>query len=222
MHQPKNSSSCVDLGNLWEVFPSRRFCEFCAICGRTFVCLVGALLALASGKAERRQVHPIKLAASVQICEICGRLSPAEASVNSVQSVGGLPSRRFCEFCEICGRTTVCLVGAAETAAPPEIASVQSVGGHPQQAEAIRGSPSQPPFLASLQILRVIPHDARRVGRRVQGWSRQVQGENIVRYCTENAAIETKSVKTPPPERAKLFNICKLETQDNLLYWNYY
>ena len=198
MHQPKISSICVDLGNLWEVFPSRRFCEFCAICGRTFVCLVGALLALASGKAERRQVHPIKLAASVQICEICGRLSPAEASVNSVQSVGGLPSRRFCEFCEICGRTTVCLVGAAETAAPPEIASVQSVGGHPQQAEAIRGSPSQPPFLASLQILRVISCGARRVGGQVQGWSRQVQGVNIVRYCTENAVIEIKSVKTPP------------------------
>ena len=32
------------------------------------------------------------------------------------------------------------MVGAAETAAPPEIASVKSVGGHPQQAEAIRWS----------------------------------------------------------------------------------
>ena len=78
-----------------------------------------------------RQVHPLKLAASVQICEICGRSSPAEASVNSVQSVGGLlfawlvqqrllhplklhlcnlwetiPNRRFCEFCAICGRSS--------------------------------------------------------------------------------------------------------------------
>ena len=86
-----------------------------------------------------RQVHPLKLAASVQICEICGRSSPAEASVNSVKSVGGLlfawlvqqrllhplklhlcnlwetiPNRRFCEFCAICGRAS-------------------------QQAEAIRG-----------------------------------------------------------------------------------
>ena len=40
-------------------------------------CLVGALLALASGKAERRQVHPP------------GRISCA---------------RSFCEFCEFCGR----------------------------------------------------------------------------------------------------------------------
>jgi len=29
-------------------------------------------------------------------------------------------------FCAFCGRTTACLVGAAETAAPPEIASVGS------------------------------------------------------------------------------------------------
>ena len=123
------------------------------------------------------------------------------------------------------------MVGAAETAAPPEIASVQSVGGHPQQkvlcssvqsvgghpkqAEAIRGS------LFSATVSRLVTniacYSARRVGRQVQGWSRQVQGENIVRYCTENAAIETKSVKTPPPERAKLFNICYLETQNNSL-----
>ena len=35
---------------------------------------VGALLALASGKAERRQVHPLESAlTSVQICEIRGR-----------------------------------------------------------------------------------------------------------------------------------------------------
>ena len=37
-------------------------------------CFVGALLALASGKAERRQVHPLESTlTSVQICEICGR-----------------------------------------------------------------------------------------------------------------------------------------------------
>ena len=34
---------------------------FREICGRITVCLIGALLALASGKAERRQVHPLKL-----------------------------------------------------------------------------------------------------------------------------------------------------------------
>ena len=36
-----------------------------------------------------RQVHPLKLAASVSICEICGRLFSAEGSVNSACSVGG-------------------------------------------------------------------------------------------------------------------------------------
>ena len=50
-------------------------------------CLVGALLALASGKAERRQVHPLKLA-SVQ-SGICGRIFSAVGSVISVYSVGG-------------------------------------------------------------------------------------------------------------------------------------
>ena len=34
-------------------------------------------------------VHPLKLAASVSICEICGRLFSAESSVNSACSVGG-------------------------------------------------------------------------------------------------------------------------------------
>ena len=37
-----------------------------------------------------RQVHPLKLAASVSICEICGRLFSAEGSVNSACSVGGI------------------------------------------------------------------------------------------------------------------------------------
>ena len=35
-----------------------------------------------------RQVHPLKLAASVSIRAICGRTSPASGSVSSVQSVG--------------------------------------------------------------------------------------------------------------------------------------
>ena len=50
----RTQTICVDLCNLWEAIPSRRFCEFCAICGRS---------------------------------------SPAEASVNSVQSVGGHPQQ---------------------------------------------------------------------------------------------------------------------------------
>ena len=44
-----------------------------------------------------------------------------------------LLSSRFCGFCAICGRTAACSVGALETSAPPENASVQSVGGSPQQ-----------------------------------------------------------------------------------------
>ena len=45
---------------------------------------VGALLALASGKAERRQVHPLEGSlTSVSICEICGRTFSARSSVGS-------------------------------------------------------------------------------------------------------------------------------------------
>ena len=138
----------------------------CAICGSHFAAAEARIPPLLSSAPNE----------SVLICAICGRLSPAAGSVNSVQSVGGLlfaecilpqisqiytevrlssrgctlqlrrqdtsatifrtlticvnlcnlwealPSSRFCEFCAICGRTTVCSVGAAETAAPPEIA----------------------------------------------------------------------------------------------------
>ena len=81
--------------------------------------------------------------------------------------------------------------------------TVKSVGGHPKQAEAIRGGL----FAATVSrpITNIACYSVRRTARgqtesrQVQGWSRQVQGENIVRYCTENAVIETKSVKTPPP-----------------------
>ena len=106
---------CVNLCNLWEVIPSRSFCEFCVICGSHFA-------------AAEARIPPLLSSApklSVQICEICGRSSPAEGSVNSVQSVGGHPSKQK-----------------------------QSVGAS-----------SQPPFLAPLQTLRVIPCGARRVGR---------------------------------------------------------
>ena len=51
-------------------------------------CSVGALLALASGKAERRQVHLLKLAASVPIRAIRGRIISARTSVRSVDSMG--------------------------------------------------------------------------------------------------------------------------------------
>ena len=50
---------------------------------------VVALLALL---VHLRQVHPLK-AASVKICEICGRILSATSSVNSVNSVGEYLSR---------------------------------------------------------------------------------------------------------------------------------
>ena len=68
-------------------------------------CSVGALLALASGKAERRQVYPLEGTQTIcvdlcnlwenilskkfcEFCAVCGRTSSARSSVNSVTSVG--------------------------------------------------------------------------------------------------------------------------------------
>ena len=60
----------------------------CLKCTNPFCCCtscsVGVLLALL---VHLRQVHPLK-AASVKICEICGRILSATSSVNSVNSVG--------------------------------------------------------------------------------------------------------------------------------------
>ena len=90
---------CVNLCNLWEALLSSRFCEFRAICGRTAVCSVGALLALASGKAERRQVHPLKMHLCnlweallssrfcVDLCNLWENIRTL-TSVDSVDSVG--------------------------------------------------------------------------------------------------------------------------------------
>ena len=60
---------------------------------------------------------------SVRIRDICGRL---------------FSTRNFCAFRGFCGSTTACLVGAAETAAPPEIASVPSVEVSSQQEISVR------------------------------------------------------------------------------------
>ena len=81
-----------------------------------------------------RQVHPLKLAASVQICEICGRSSPAAASVNSVQSVGG----------------------------------------HPQQAEAIRGSLFSAPL--SHPVTNIACYSVRRTARGQTGAGMELTG----------------------------------------------
>ena len=56
------------------------------------------------------QVHPLKLAASVSICEICGRLFSAEGSVNSACSVGGTLLRRRQGYLRYYLRTlTICV-----------------------------------------------------------------------------------------------------------------
>ena len=82
------------------------------------------------------------------------------------------------------------MVGAAETAAPPEIASVQSVGdhpqqkvlcssvqsvgGHPKQAEAIRGSL----FAATISrlVTNIACYSVRRTARGQTGADRERTG----------------------------------------------
>ena len=77
-----------------------------------------------------------------------------------------IPSRRFCEFCSICGRIfrtqTICV----------DLCSLWEV--IPSKQKQSVGASSQPPFLAPLQTLRVIPCGARRVGR--QGTDRKQTG----------------------------------------------
>ena len=109
-----------------------RFCEFCAICGRTAVCLVCALETSAPPKIasvqsvgvtllRRRQDTSATIFRTQRICvDLCNLWE-------------ALLSSRFCGFCAICGRTAACSVGALETSAPPKNASVPSVGGSPQQ-----------------------------------------------------------------------------------------
>ena len=51
---------CEHPCHLWEALLCQRFCVFGAFRGSFFTaCSVGAVLALASGKAERRQLHPL-------------------------------------------------------------------------------------------------------------------------------------------------------------------
>ena len=52
---------CAHPCHLWEALLCKGFCVFGAFRGSFFTaCFVGAVLALASGKAERRQVHPLE------------------------------------------------------------------------------------------------------------------------------------------------------------------
>ena len=86
-----------------------------------------------------RHVHPLKLP-SVEVTLLLRR-QDTSATIFRTQRIcvdlcnlwEALLSSRFCEFRAICGRTAACSVGALETSAPPKNASVQSVGGSPQQ-----------------------------------------------------------------------------------------
>ena len=55
-----------------------------------------------------------------------------------MQSVGDFSLQEASAFRGFCGSTTACLVGAAERAAPPEIASVPSVEVSSQQEISVR------------------------------------------------------------------------------------
>ena len=87
---------CAHPCHLWEALLCKRFCVFGAFRGSFFTaCSVGVALALASGKAERRLLHPLgrqrgygRDAIPSYIRVICGRLFSARGSVYSVYSVG--------------------------------------------------------------------------------------------------------------------------------------
>ena len=75
--------------NLWENLPSKSFCEFCEICGRIYavrVKYVGGTLLL------RRQGYLRYYLRTLTIC------------VNLWNLWENILSKKFCEFCEICGR----------------------------------------------------------------------------------------------------------------------
>ena len=126
---------CVNLWNLWENTLSKKFCEFCEICGRHFDAAEARIPPLLS-------THPNHLCKSVKSVgeytqqeflwilwnlwenirsksEICGRIFSAKTSVRSAYSVGDPLLRRRQDTSatmKICGRT--------------HAASVDSVGGH--------------------------------------------------------------------------------------------
>ena len=103
--------------NTQKFSSARKFCEFCgstfqqeaSVCsvnsvGRCNGCFVGALLALASGKAERRQVYPLELP-PWKAAWVWQDAIPSYNSTDwegflkylcaSVPSVGGYFSKRF-------------------------------------------------------------------------------------------------------------------------------
>ena len=105
---PEISSICVDLCNLWEALPSRRFCEFCVFRGRSFVLRVSSRrfhriqrgVSTLLGWCTSCSVGALETSAPPAVCSICefcvfcGRTSPAEGSVNSAYSVGGHPQQK--------------------------------------------------------------------------------------------------------------------------------
>ena len=128
--------------------PTRLLCVPCVLWKDT-VCFVGAAETAAPHELASVGGYFMNVGAwvwqnaipsyktSVLICAICGRLFSA---------------RRFCAFRAFCGRTTSCFVGAAETAAPPEIASVE---GYSKNEGAWVWQESIPFYCTTLRALRL-------------------------------------------------------------------
>ena len=109
----------------------------CAICGRLSstagsvdsVQSVGGLLFAECILPQISQIYTeVRLSSRGALCCCGGKDTSAtifrtqRICVNLCHLWEALLSSRFCEFRAICGRTTVCSVGALETSAPPEIA----------------------------------------------------------------------------------------------------
>ena len=131
---------CEHPCHLWEALLSKRFCVFGAFRGSFFTaCFVGAVLALASGKAERRQLHSLGWQRGYGRDAI-----PSYICAHPCHLWESFLCKRFCVFGAFRGSFfTACFVGAAETAAPP--------GG-------IHGSSVQiSPFHLEPSLLHVLP-----------------------------------------------------------------
>ena len=82
------------LCNLWENNLSKKFCEFCEICGRTISARssVNSVKSVGGTLMLRRQGYLRYYLRTLTIC------------VNLWNLWENIRSKKFCEFCEICGR----------------------------------------------------------------------------------------------------------------------
>ena len=156
----------------WEYSPTD-FTEFTELLAECILPQISLLLRIFSHRfhrfAQMVRVHPLKL----HLCNLWE----------------DIPSRRFCEFCAICGRIfrtqTICV----------DLWNLwEVIPSRSNPWEPLRSHLFSPRYKHC--VLFRAAHGA--WADREQTGSRQVQGENIVRYCTENAAIGAESVIIPP------------------------